>query len=162
MTDTDTPAPERSSAGSYRLTEDIAAGLFLFFVSAFFMWKAWELPLGSLRAMGPGMLPMSISVVLGVGGFLLALSAFIKGGNIITMPHVRGLFFILGGIVLFGLCIRTLGLVVAGPVSMIFASFATNEVRPVEAVIFACVMTAFCILLFKYALGLPIPVVAFI
>ena len=79
-----------------------------------------------------------------------------------AMPHVRGLFFILGGIVLFGLCIRTLGLVVAGPVSMIFASFATNEVRPVEAVIFACVMTAFCILLFKYALGLPIPVVAFI
>ena len=30
---------------------------------------------------------------------------------------------------------------------MIFASFATNEVRPVEAVIFACVMTAFCIVL---------------
>jgi hypothetical protein len=44
---------------------------------------------------------------------------------------------------------------------MIFASFATNEVRPVEAVIFAVVMTAFCIALFKYALGLPIPVVAF-
>jgi hypothetical protein len=28
-------------------------------------------------------------------------------------------------------------------------------------VIFAVVMTTFCILLFKYALGLPIPVVAF-
>jgi hypothetical protein len=31
----------------------------------------------------------------------------------------------------------------------------------VEAAIFAVVMTAFCIGLFKFALGLPIPVIAF-
>jgi hypothetical protein len=54
-----------------------------------------------------------------------------------------------------------MGLIVAGPLSMIFASFATEEVRPVEAVIFAVCMTAFCIALFKFGLGLPIPVIAF-
>jgi hypothetical protein len=161
MTDTDTPAAERSSARSYRLTEDIAAGLFLALIAAFFLWQAWDLPLGRLRAMGPGMLPVSIATILGAGGLMLALAAFLKGGPILTTPHVRGLFFILGGIILFGLLIRTMGLIVAGPVAMIFGSFATSEVRPVEAVIFAVVMTTFCILLFKYALGLPIPVVAF-
>ena len=35
---------------------------------------------------------------------------------------------------------------------------ASPETRPVELVVFAVVMTAFCIGLFRYALGLPIPV----
>ncbi|HEY8580011.1 MAG TPA: tripartite tricarboxylate transporter TctB family protein [Beijerinckiaceae bacterium] len=144
-----------------RVSEDAAGGVFLLLVALFFVWKAWPLPLGSLRAMGPGMLPMSIAVILGAGGLLLAVLSFMGKSQPLAMPHIRGLFFVLGGIVLFGLLIRSFGLVVAGPVSMIFASFATNEVRPVEAVIFAVVMTAFCIALFKYALGLPIPVVAF-
>jgi hypothetical protein len=44
---------------------------------------------------------------------------------------------------------------------MIIGSFASDEVRWKETIIFAAAMTAFCILLFKVALGLPIPVVAF-
>jgi len=160
MNDQSEAAPQARSGA--RVPEDFAAGLFLVLVSAFFIWKAWNLPLGTLRAMGPGMLPTSIAVIMGVGGFFLAVIALVKGGNVMTMPHVRGLFFVLGGIVLFGLTIRSMGLIVAGPLSMIFASFATEEVRPVEAAIFAVCMTAFCIALFKFGLGLPIPVIAFI
>jgi hypothetical protein len=107
------------------------------------------------------MLPISIAVIMGAGGALLAILALVKGSPRLTMPHVRGLFFVLGGLILFGFTVRWLGLIVAGPVSMIFASFATEEVRPVEATIFAVCMTAFCIGLFKFALGLPIPIVAF-
>ena len=59
---------------------------------------------------------------------------------------------------IFALLIRTAGLAIAGPASMLFGCFATNEVRWMEAVIFSAVMTAFCILLFKVVLGLPIPV----
>jgi hypothetical protein len=159
MSEHDTTAPD--GRAPRRVPEDFVAGLFLVLVAAFFIWQAWKLPMGSLRAMGPGMLPTSIAVIMGVGGFLLAVMALVKGGNALTRPHVRGLFFVLGGIVLFGLTIRTTGLIVAGPLSMIFASFATEEVRPVEAAIFAVVMTVFCIFLFKFALGLPIPVIAF-
>ena len=145
-----------------RVTEDFAGGLFLLAVACFFLWQASNLPLGSLRAMGPGMLPVSIAVILGAGGLLLAIMSFFGPAQApLAMPHLRALFFVLGGIILFGLTIRSFGLIIAGPLSMIFGSFATNEVRPVEAVIFAVIMTAFCIGLFKYALGLPIPVVAF-
>ena len=143
------------------IPQDVGAGIFLVLISLFFVWQAWGLPLGTLRAMGPGMLPMSIAVIMGTGGVLLAIMALITGGPALTNLHVRGLFFVLGGLVLFGFTVRWLGLIVAGPLAMIFASFATEEVRPVEATIFAVVMTAFCIGLFKYALGLPIPVVAF-
>jgi hypothetical protein len=144
------------------IPQDVGAGVFLMLIALFFIWQAWELPLGRLRAMGPGMLPMSIAVILGVGGFLLAVMALFKGGERLSTPHVRGLFFVLGGLILFGITVRWLGLIVAGPLSMMFASFATSEVRPVEAAIFAVVMTAFCIGLFKFLLGLPIPIIAFI
>lgn len=144
------------------IPQDVGAGIFLILIALFFIWQAWDLPLGRLRAMGPGMLPMSIAVILGVGGLLLTVLALIKGGERLSRPHVRGLFFVLGGLILFGLTVRWLGLIVAGPLSMMFASFATSDVRPMEAAIFAVVMTAFCIGLFKYMLGLPIPIIAFI
>lgn len=160
MSDQTTTEPGKPAG--IRIPQDFGAGIFLVLIALFFIWQAWDLPRGSLRAMGPGMLPMSIAVIMGVGGAILALMSLVKGGPALTRPHIRGLFFVLGGLVLFGLTVRSLGLVVAGPLSMIFASFATEEVRPVEAAIFAVVMTAFCIGLFKFALGLPIPVVTFL
>ncbi len=144
------------------IPQDVGAGVFLILIALFFLWQAWDLPRGSLRAMGPGMLPMSIAVILGSGGALLAMMALLKGGERLSRPHVRGLFFVLGGLIIFGFTVRWLGLIVAGPLSMMFASFAAKDVRPVEAAIFAVVMTAFCIGLFKYALGLPIPIITFI
>ena len=35
---------------------------------------------------------------------------------------------------------------------------ASRETRPVETLIFGTVITIFCLLLFKFALNLPIPV----
>ena len=70
MNDQSEAAPQARSGA--RVPEDFAAGLFLVLVSAFFIWKAWNLPLGTLRAMGPGMLPTSIAAIMGAGGFLLA------------------------------------------------------------------------------------------
>lgn len=160
MSDQISGEPDKESGRG--LPQDVGAGIFLILIALFFIWQAWELPLGRLRAMGPGMLPMSIAVILGVGGALLVIISLVKGGERLTRPHVRGLFFVLGGLILFGITVRWLGLIIAGPLSMFFASFATEEVRPAEAAIFAVVMTAFCIGLFKFLLGLPIPIIAFI
>ncbi|OJY00489.1 MAG: hypothetical protein BGP04_23320 [Rhizobiales bacterium 62-17] len=156
-----TNAPGGTSGNTYNVPQDLCGGIFLFLIAVFFAWKAWPLPLGSLRAMGPGMLPMTIAAMVGVGGLILALNGLRKGSLLQEKWHLRGPFFVLGGIVLFGLLIRTAGLAVAGPVSMVFASLATSEFRLKEAVIFAVCMTAACILLFKYLLGLPIPIFQF-
>ena len=57
----------------------------------------------------------------------------------------------------FGLTVRPLGLVVAGPLAIVIGAFASNEVRWERTLVFGALMTAFCIGLFKFALGLPIP-----
>jgi len=41
---------------------------------------------------------------------------------------------------------------------MIIAGYASPEVREKEIVIFAAIMTAFCVGLFRYLLNLPIPI----
>ena len=58
----------------------------------------------------------------------------------------------------FAATIRPWGLIVAGPLAIIVSSLADKETRPIEIVLFAAVMTAACIGLFKILLRLPIPV----
>jgi hypothetical protein len=53
--------------------------------------------------------------------------------------------------------VRPLGLVVAGPLAIVVSAFASDEVRWSETLLFGALMTAFCVGLFKFVLGLPIP-----
>jgi putative tricarboxylic transport membrane protein len=149
-------------SGPIRAPQDLAAGLFLIAVAAFALWQSANLPLGTLRAMGAGMLPRSLAVLVALMGIILAVSSLVAEGERLERWHLRGPILILGAVVIFSLTIRTLGLAFAGPLSMICASFASDEVRWKEAVLFALSMTAFCVLLFKVVLGLPIPVLAFL
>jgi hypothetical protein len=154
-------SPSGSRAKGLQNPQDAAAGLFLIAVAAFALWQGSDLPLGTLRAMGAGMLPTSLAVIVGGLGLLLVVLAFITEGPALERWGLRGPFFILGSVVVFALLIRTAGLAVAGPVSMLISCFATDEVRWKEAVIFSVAMTAFCVVLFKVILGLPIPVFQF-
>jgi putative tricarboxylic transport membrane protein len=144
-----------------RFSQDFAAGVFLMAIALFAAWQGWSLPLGTLRSMGPGMLPMTLAALCAAGGLLLVVLSMAEAGDRLEAWSVRGLFFIIGGIVIFALTIQSLGLIVAGPAAMVFGSMASPEFRWLEAVIFSVVLTAICILLFKTLLGLPIPVVTF-
>jgi hypothetical protein len=145
-----------------RAPQDFAAGAFLVAVGLFAFWQASDLPAGTLRAIGPGMLPRSVAAMVGLGGITLAAYSFFEDGPRMERWRWRGPFFILGGIILFALTIRPLGLIVAGPLAMFFGSMGSEEFRWKESIIFSIVLTALCILLFKAALRLPIPVAPFL
>ncbi len=143
------------------MSQDVAAGIFLMLVGGFFVWQSNDLPMGTLRAVGPGMLPRAVALMLVAGGALLSLMGFLnRNGERMPLMTFRGPFFIIAGILLFAVLIRSVGLVAAGPASMIVASYASKDTRIVETAIFSVVMTAVCIFLFKYMLNLPIPVIA--
>jgi len=152
---------KRSGFG-IRAPQDALAGVFLILVGVLALVLGSDLPMGTLRAMGAGMLPRSLATMLVGAGGLLVVFACLKDGAGLERWHLRGPIFILGSVAVFALTIRTLGLAFAGPAAMLVASFAADDVRWKEAIIFAVAMTAFCIILFKVLLGLPIPVVAFL
>ncbi len=126
-------------------------------VALFAFWQAADLPIGTLGGMGPGMLPKSLAVLFGLLGALLVLDSVLEAGPPLERWSIRGPVFVALAIVAFGLTVRPLGLVVAGPVAIVVAAFASEEVRWVETIVVGVLMTAICVGLFKFALGLPIP-----
>jgi putative tricarboxylic transport membrane protein len=137
--------------------QDFVAGLVVIAVGLFAFWQSANLALGTLGGMGPGMLPRSLAVLLCLLGGLLVLDAVREGGPALDRWSIRGPLLVLGAVVAFGLTVRPLGLAVAGPLAILIGSFASEEVRWQEALMLGVLMTAFCIGLFKFALGLPIP-----
>jgi putative tricarboxylic transport membrane protein len=137
------------------LRQDLLGGLAVIAVAAFAYWQARNLPMTAPGGMGPGTLPKGLAVLLGALGVLLVLHAFKSEG--LRRWSVRGPLFVLGALVLFGLAVRPLGLAVAGPLAIVAGTLASSEVRWGETLLFGVLMTASCIALFKYALGLPIP-----
>lgn len=139
--------------------QDLAAGLFLLAIAATGLIGSWELSFGQLGGVGAGMLPKAVSALLAAFGLALCGEGVVsRAGTPLTRPSIRGLLFVLGAALIFAWTIRPLGLVLAAPLTIVFAAFADREVRPVEITIFAVVLTAFSVLLFSFALNLPIPV----
>jgi hypothetical protein len=141
-----------------RAPQDFAGGVCLLVVALFALWASAELDAGRLRAMGPGMLPRAIAVLLGLAGVALLVLSFLKEGEALGRWPLRGPLFVTLGVLAFAVTIRTAGLVVAGPLVAVVSGAASPETRMKELIPFALVVTAFCIGLFRYALHLPIPI----
>lgn len=136
--------------------QDFVGGALIALVSIFAYWLGSDLAIGTLGGMGPGMLPKALSVFLALLGLLLLVNSFWES-EVIQFGSLRGPVFVIASLVLFGLTVRPLGLVVAGPIAILVSAFGSNEVKWLQAVGSAILTTIFCVLLFKFALGLPIP-----
>ena len=148
----------RESGQLIKGPQDFVGGLVIMAISAFAIWLGSDLPIGTLGGMGPGMLPRSVAVLLGILGAALVVSSLVERGAALGTWSLRGMIFVLGAILVFAYSVRPLGLAVAAPAAILISAFASDETRWPETLLFSIVMTAFCIGLFKYALGLPIPV----
>lgn len=138
--------------------QEFAAGVFLLVIAAIGFFGAGKLSFGRLAAIGPGFMPQSVIVMLAALGLLLVAMSFTSNGAPLSRWTIRAPVFVFGAALLFGWTIRPLGLIIAGPLAVIFASFADRETKWLEVIVFAAVMTAFCIGLFSFLLRLPIPI----
>lgn len=156
------PAPPSPSPGApprrHRFSRDLLAGLTLVVIAAIALLAGRDLEVGTLRAVGPGALPRALAVVVLAAGIVFSVAAVVRGGEHVGRWPLRGAFFVTLALLAFALTIRSVGLAVAGPAIVLVSGAATSETRPVELLVFALVLTAACIGLFRFALGLPLPV----
>ena len=75
---------------------------------------------------------------------------------VLTRIAPRGPLLITAATIVFGVTVRPLGLVIASFISLVVSAYATEEMRWVETLICAAVLTAFCAVLFPYGLNLPL------
>lgn len=142
---------------------DFLFGLFLLLVATGTLVATSKLKIGSAANMGPGYMPRVIAVaVIGFGLFFVIRAVWRSlracDGLAIERVQLRPLFGIVIAGAVFALLVESAGLAIASVASIVIAAFATREVRPVEAVIFGCVMAALSVLLFVTALSLPVPI----
>jgi putative tricarboxylic transport membrane protein len=153
-----TPSNEVRSGGlRLRSPQNLVSGLILVAASAFVVWMLSGLSQGTMRTMGPAMLPRWSAIAIGIGGFVLIGLSMVREGDALERWHLRGPLVIIAALVFFAGTIRQPGFLVAAPLTMLVAGFGSREVRPRELIVFAVVMTLACALLFRFALNQPLP-----
>lgn len=162
----DRPA-ERDRQGPVRAPQSLLGGLALIALAGLAIYLTLDLSQGTLRSMGPAMLPRWLAIGVGAAGAALVVLAFVGRPDVIEPSRLRGPVFVMIAILAFAVTIRPfsiggittpgLGLVFAGPLAIFIGGFATHEVRLRELVIMSLTLIPFCMLLFGDALGLAIP-----
>ena len=106
-------------------------------------------------AFGPGTAPRLFAFALAILSLGVAVGGVMTRGPMVGAYRVRGVIFIIGSILAFAASIRPLGLVFASFATMVLCAAATEDIKWLETLIIAALVTAFCGVLFPYGLNLP-------
>jgi putative tricarboxylic transport membrane protein len=156
MSESVSPPPKgRSFSFSIRSPRDFWGGLVLIAVAILAIWASRDLPGQRGFAFGPGTAPRLFAGLLVGLGALVALTGLVTDGPRIEKYKVRGPVLVIASILLFAAMIRPLGMVIASYVTFVVAILGSKEMRVVESLLGAAVMTVFCVGLFVYLLNLP-------
>ncbi len=163
VTTNDEPPAAKAWQGRERI-----AGLVLVALGGLGLWGGADLPFMTSDGVGSGLMPRILSLmILGLGILQVFLSLKDPGPS---TGHwaIRETIPVVLGVILFAVTIRgyplgpiaipSLGMAVACPLAIVASGLAARDSRLMELLIFAVVLTAFCIGLFRYALGLSVPV----
>jgi hypothetical protein len=134
---------------------DFAAGIVFVLFGLGFGVAALGLEMGTALRMGPGYFPTILAVLLTGLGTAIVVSAFRSVGEAVGSYAWRGMVFILGAPIFFGLTVRGLGFVPSIFFTTLIAALAGLKVKPLYALGLALAVTVFCTLVFSVALGLP-------
>jgi hypothetical protein len=142
--------------GSTRFDKaNLLCGLLFIVLGAFFAFQSLSLELGTAFRMGPGYFPLFLACTLILLGIVILVQSLRVVGEPIGHIAWRGLLFILPAPIFFGFTVRGLGFVPALFLTALIASFASQRMRPLTAVLLAAGLTVFCLLVFSYGLNLP-------
>jgi hypothetical protein len=131
------------------------AGLMFLAFGVGFSWAAQSYQMGTAVRMGPAYFPTVLGGLLAVLGLVVFLQSFVVQGEHVGRFYFRPVLLVLGGVVIFALLLRPLGLVIA-TIALIFVSaLGGYDFRWKEIVILTACLVVFALLVFVKGLGLP-------
>jgi putative tricarboxylic transport membrane protein len=134
---------------------DFYGGIALTMLATLALIASAELPGQRGFAFGPGTAPRLFSFVLAALGAAVAVNGVFADGPPIEKYKIRGPSLVIIAILGFAAMIRPLGLVPATFLAFMISILGSSEMRWIESMIAASLMTLFCVLLFVYLLNLP-------
>lgn len=141
-----------------RNPKDFYAGLVFILVGIAFIYVGRDYGFGTARRMGPGYFPIVLSGLLICIGLVIGL----RGVAVAEEPPkgftLKGLLLVTVSVLLFGVLIRTMGIMVATAVIVCVSAVASQRFNWKPTIVLAIGLAVFCVVVFVYALGLPMPV----
>ena len=141
-----------------RALKDLLAGLAFVALGLAFAGQALTYDLGSPLRMGPGFFPLVLAGILILLGGIIVAEGFVSPDEVPIGPIAwRGLVLLIAALLFFGLTVRRLGLAPAMFVAVFMSALASHRTGLLTALVIAAALTTFCILIFIYGLGVPLP-----
>jgi putative tricarboxylic transport membrane protein len=144
----------------YRNNRDFWAGAMLIATGAVAIVIARNYAFGTTLRMGPGYFPTVLGALLILFGFYLVIVGLRRNEKIAGNWSLRALIMLPLSMVLFGVLMEYAGFIPA-LVGLVFGSSAAGkEFKFVEVALLSIVLTAICVVLFIWGIGLPYPLFA--
>jgi hypothetical protein len=141
--------------------KDLLAGLIFMGFGLAFGYASLNYSIGTALRMGPGYFPLLLSGLMVLLGIVITVQSFFVGADETPLGRVPwlGLVLIIGALVFFGLTVRGLGLAPALFVTTFLSAYASERTGILEALALAAGLVAVSMVIFVWALGLPLRMV---
>lgn len=138
-------------------------GLFAVIASGIKLGGSTLLPgyaMGTPARMGPGFFPFYLGMILAILGILIASTGLKKvegDEGKVEKFHWKPIGFVLGAVVMFGLLLKLIGMLAAGVLLVLVASYGSAAFNFKRTLILGVCLAVFCAFVFVGGLKLPIP-----
>ncbi|HET7729486.1 MAG TPA: tripartite tricarboxylate transporter TctB family protein [Usitatibacter sp.] len=116
--------------------------------------------MGTPARMGPGFFPFYLGMLLVLLGLIIAstgLKAHPNDPGKVDRFHWKPILYVLISVVMFGILLKTIGMLLAGIMLVVGASLGSAEFNLRRSIILALILVVFCAFVFVGGLKLPIP-----
>ncbi len=142
---------------SIRSPKDFWAGLIYMGIGLTVIFLARDYGMGTAMRMGAGYFPTALGMFLSLIGAIAIIRSWRFEGAPVERINLRGIFLIVGPVLLFALLVRQIGLVLAIPLLVCCSAYASSKFRLLPTLGLAIGLTLFCSLVFIKGLGIPLP-----
>ena len=140
-----------------RAPKDFWAGLMFIAFGVGFIVVARNYAMGTAVRMGPAYFPTVLGGILAIIGLAIFVKSFATDGPPVPRIVLKPMTFILVAILLFGVFLKSLGLIVCSAIVIGLGALGGHEFKVREVAILYAVLAVFSVAVFVKGLGLPIP-----
>jgi hypothetical protein len=141
-------------------SKDFWTGVMLVATGTAAILFARDYAFGTTLRMGPGYFPTALGAIIIAFGVYLVVKGMRGGEKIEGGVSIRALVMLPLALVVFGLLIERAGFVPALAILIFMSAAAGPQFRLVEVLLFTVVLTALCVAVFVWGLGLPYQLIA--
>jgi Tripartite tricarboxylate transporter TctB family len=140
-------------------SKDFWSGMMLIAIGAVAVFIARDYPFGTALRMGAGFFPVVLGIVLVLFGLYFVVRGLHDSAKIEGSWSIRALIVLPLAFVAFGVLMERAGFVPAMLALTLGSAAAGREFRIGEVLALSVLLTALCVALFIFALGLPYPLI---